>query len=106
VKWRRLRRHRGSRISSFIEQQENFISTLLGASRAAPRGRSLPINPTPRSAVGLPSRLNAVPTSPGRAATHAANADIGVAKADYFPDPLTTEASGAACQAVHGSSRL
>ena len=81
-----------------IEQQENFISTLLGTNPGSvPRGRSLTDQPhAPDVPVGLPSALLA--RRPDVAAAEqqliAANADIGAAKAAYFPQISLTGGGG------------
>jgi multidrug efflux system outer membrane protein len=82
-----------------IEQQENFISTLLGNNPAAvPHGgRSLMDQPHPPDVpAGLPSTL--LERRPDIAQAEqfliAANADIGVAKAAYFPQISLTGTGG------------
>jgi multidrug efflux system outer membrane protein len=81
-----------------IAQQENFISTLLGTNPGSvPRGRSLTDQPhAPDVPVGLPSALLA--RRPDVAAAEqrliAANADIGAAKAAYFPQISLTGGGG------------
>jgi multidrug efflux system outer membrane protein len=81
-----------------IEQEENFISALLGDNPASvPRGRSLTDQPhAPAVPVGLPSAL--LERRPDVALAEqqliAANADIGVAKAAYFPQISLTGAGG------------
>jgi multidrug efflux system outer membrane protein len=81
-----------------IEQQENFISTLLGGNPAAvARGRSLTDQPhAPEVPVGLPSALLGRRPDIVQAEQHliAANADIGVAKAAYFPQISLTGSGG------------
>jgi len=81
-----------------IEQQENFISTLLGTNPGTvPRGRSLTDQPhAPDVPVGLPSALLERRPDIAAAEQHlmAANADIGAAKAAYFPQISLTGAGG------------
>lgn len=81
-----------------IEQQENFISTLLGMNPApVVRGRPLEENPVPPSVpAGLPSSL--IERRPDIQSVEqqlvAANARIGVAKAAYFPQITLTAVAG------------
>jgi multidrug efflux system outer membrane protein len=81
-----------------IEQQENFISTLLGKNPGAiPRGRKLTDQPhAPEVPAGLPSSL--LDRRPDiRLAEEqlaAFNAQIGVAKADFFPQISLTGSGG------------
>jgi multidrug efflux system outer membrane protein len=81
-----------------IEQQENFISTLLGTNPGTvPRGRSLTDQPhAPDVPVGLPSALLERRPDVAAAEQHliASNADIGAAKAAYFPQISLTGAGG------------
>ena len=81
-----------------IEQQENFISTLLGTiPGSVPRGRSLTDQPhAPEVPVGLPSALLERRPDIAQAEQQliAANADIGAAKAAYFPQITLTGAGG------------
>jgi len=89
-----------------IEQQENFISALLGNNPASvPRGRSLTDQPhAPEVPVDLPSGL--LERRPDVAFAEqqliAANADIGVAKAAYFPQISLTGAGGFQSAALSG----
>ncbi len=80
-----------------IEQQENFISTLLGNNPGPiARGARLTEQPhAPEIPAGLPSSLLERRPDIRQAEAHliAANAQIGVAKAAYFPQ-ITLTASG------------
>jgi multidrug efflux system outer membrane protein len=81
-----------------IEQQENFISTLLGNNpQAVPRGRRLTEQPhAPEVPAGLPSALleRRPDIRQAEQGVVAANASIGVAKADYFPQISLTGTGG------------
>jgi multidrug efflux system outer membrane protein len=72
-----------------ISQQENFLSILLGDNPGPiPRGRPLTEQPNPPAIpVGLPSELleRRPDIREAEATLVAANAEIGVAKAAYFP---------------------
>jgi multidrug efflux system outer membrane protein len=81
-----------------IEQQENFISTLLGNNPGPiARGTKLTEQPhMPEVPAGLPSSLleRRPDIRQAEAQLIAANAQIGVAKADYFPQISLTASSG------------
>ena len=81
-----------------IEQQENFISILLGKNPAAvPRGRKLTEQPhAPEVPAGLPSSLLERRPDIRQAEQQliAFNAQIGVAKAAYFPQIALTAKAG------------
>jgi multidrug efflux system outer membrane protein len=81
-----------------IEQQENFISTLLGNNPSPiARGMKLTEQPhAPEVPAGLPSRLleRRPDIRQAEAQLIAANAQIGVAKADYFPQISLTANGG------------
>lgn len=81
-----------------IEQQENFISILLGKNPGpVTRGRSLVENAVPQTVpAGLPSSLLARRPDVQSAEQQliAANARIGVARAAYFPQITLTAVGG------------
>ena len=81
-----------------IQQQENFISTLLGNNPGSiARGMTLTEQPhLPEVPPGIPSRLleRRPDIRAAEAQLMAANAQIGVAKAAYFPQITLTANSG------------
>jgi multidrug efflux system outer membrane protein len=81
-----------------ISQQENFLSILLGDNPGPiPRGRPLTDQPNPPVIpVGLPSELleRRPDIREAEATLVAANAEIGVAKAAYFPSISLTGTAG------------
>jgi multidrug efflux system outer membrane protein len=81
-----------------IQQQENFISTLLGNSPGSvARGMKLTEQPhAPEVPAGIPSRLleRRPDIRQAEAELMAANAQIGVARAAYFPQITLTANSG------------
>jgi multidrug efflux system outer membrane protein len=89
-----------------VEQQENFLSILLGKNpQSVPRGLALVAQPhAPQVPPGLPSAL--LERRPDiRAAEQqlvALNAQIGVAKADYFPAISLTGIGGYQSSALTG----
>jgi len=87
-----------------IEQQENFISVLLGRNPGAvARGLTLTDQPhAPDVPAGLPSALldRRPDIQQAEQLIVAANAEIGVAKANYFPQIALTTAGGVASSSL------
>ncbi len=87
-----------------IEQQENFISVLLGRNPGSiPRGRPLTEQPhAPQLPAGLPSALleRRPDIQQAEQGIVAANAQIGVARAAYFPQITLTGSGGFASTAL------
>jgi outer membrane protein, multidrug efflux system len=81
-----------------IQQQENLLSILLGENPGSiPRGRALTEQPVPDSVpAGLPSELleRRPDVREAEATMMAANAQIGVAKAAFFPSIALTGTGG------------
>jgi outer membrane protein, multidrug efflux system len=88
-----------------IEQQENLISILLGENPGGvPRGRPLIEQPAPQNVpAGLPSELLERRPDVGQAEETmvAANAQIGVAKAAFFPSISLTGLGGLESNALN-----
>lgn len=89
-----------------IEQQENFLSTLLGQNPTdVPRGKALTDQPQPPVVPpGLPSALleRRPDIREAEAQLMAANAQIGVARAAYFPDIALSGNGGFQSSALSG----
>jgi outer membrane protein, multidrug efflux system len=86
------------------QQQENYISTLLGQN-PGPIARGLPLTQQPHPPevpAGLPSSLleRRPDIRQAEAQLMAANAEIGVAKAKYYPDISLTASAGYASSAL------
>lgn len=91
-------------LERLIEQQENYISTLVGKN-PGPIVRGLPLTEQPHSPevpAGLPSGLleRRPDIREAEAQLMAANAEIGVAKAAYYPDISLTATAGYASSAL------
>jgi multidrug efflux system outer membrane protein len=88
-----------------IQQQENVLSVLLGENpQSVPRGRALTEQPVPESVpAGLPSELLERRPDIGQAEQImvAANAQIGVAKASFFPSLSLTGLGGLESDSLH-----
>jgi len=88
-----------------IEQQENLLSILLGENpQSVPRGRALTEQPVPESVpAGLPSELleRRPDIRQAEQIMVAANAQIGVAKAAFFPSLSLTGLGGLESNALH-----
>jgi multidrug efflux system outer membrane protein len=88
-----------------IQQQENVLSILLGENpESIPRGRALTEQPVPQNvAAGLPSQLleRRPDVRQAKESVVAANAQIGVAKAAFFPSLSLTGLGGLESNALH-----
>jgi multidrug efflux system outer membrane protein len=88
-----------------IQQQENVLSVLLGENpQSIPRGRALTEQPVPHDVpAGLPSELleRRPDVRQGEEMMVAANAQIGVAKASFFPNVSLTGLGGLESNALH-----
>src|SRR6202167_645726 len=88
-----------------IQQQENVLSVLLGENpQSIPRGRTLTEQPVPQNVpAGLPSELLERRPDVRQAEQNmvAANAQIGVAKASFFPNLSLTGLGGLESNALH-----
>jgi multidrug efflux system outer membrane protein len=88
-----------------IQQQENLLSILLGENpRSIPRGRPLTEQPAPDNVpAGLPSELleRRPDVRDAEANMMAANAQIGVAKAAFFPSISLTGTGGLESNALN-----
>ena len=88
-----------------IEQQENVLSVLLGENpESIPRGRALTEQPVPQNVpAGLPSELleRRPDVRQAEQIMVAANAQIGVAKASFFPNLSLTGLGGLESNALH-----
>jgi multidrug efflux system outer membrane protein len=88
-----------------IQQQENLVSVLLGENpQSIPRGRALTEQPLPQNVPGgLPSELleRRPDVRQAELIMVAANAQIGVAKASFFPSVSLTGLGGLESNALH-----
>jgi outer membrane protein, multidrug efflux system len=88
-----------------IEQQENVLSILLGENpQSIPRGRALTEQPVPQNVpAGLPAELleRRPDVRQAEEIMFAANAQIGVAKASFFPNLSLTGLGGLESNALH-----
>jgi outer membrane protein, multidrug efflux system len=88
-----------------IQQQENVLSVLLGENpESIPRGRSLTEQPVPHDVpAGIPSELleRRPDVRQAEEMMVAANAQIGVAKAAFFPNLSLTGLGGLESNALH-----
>ena len=88
-----------------IQQQENVLSVLLGENpESIPRGRALTEQPVPQNVpAGLPSELleRRPDVRQAEEIMVAANAQIGVAKASFFPNLSLTGLGGLESNALH-----
>src|SRR5260370_153300 len=88
-----------------IQQQENVLSVLLGENpQSSPRGRALTEQPVPQNVpAGLPSELleRRPDVRQAEEMMVAANAQIGVAKASFFPNLSLTGLGGLESNALH-----
>src|ERR1700730_6727387 len=88
-----------------IQQQENVLSVLLGENpESIPRGRALTDQPAPQDVPsGLPSELleRRPDVRQAEEIMVAANAQIGVAKASFFPSLSLTGLGGLESNALH-----
>jgi outer membrane protein, multidrug efflux system len=88
-----------------IQQQENVLSVLLGENpQSVPRGRALTEQPVPESVpAGLPSELleRRPDIRQAEQLMVAANAQIGAAKASFFPSVSLTGLGGLESNALH-----
>jgi len=88
-----------------IQQQENVLSVLLGENpQSIPRGRALTEQPVPQNVpAGIPSELleRRPDVRQAEESVVAANAQIGVAKASFFPSLSLTGLGGLESNALH-----